>query len=123
MIHVLLCHQPHVLALGKLLTDWLGREGDMSVSDDCTLSEAPSAAAQREWDVIVLVVGYPDGDDQTHLAKLCELYPAARVIAVSLGATLPDYERPLREAGVDVVVAADDVVGLPEQIRELVGSK
>lgn len=110
------------MALGKLLTDWLDREPDMTASDDCTITEAPAAAGERAWDVIVLVVGLPDTHAIERFHELCERYPGARVIAVSLGATIPEYQAPLREAGMDVIVAAENVLGLPDRIRELVAT-
>lgn len=122
-ITVLICEQKKVSSLLLLIHDMLSKRDDMVVYDHCVLADLPHLTEQLEPDVALFVTGYPRGNDEELVRQHRSEFAHTKLIAISLGASVPGYTEPLYAAGVHRVVPAEDALQLARHIREVVGER
>lgn len=121
MITVLLCGRGVHGIIKEFIYHHLEEQPDMDVHDHCTPRDMPDRVHPLGPDVVLMVVGIPNDQDQANLAEVHARFPHCPLIAVSL-ATGDLAVKPLLEAGATLVVAPEDALDLPRVIRETVAS-
>jgi DNA-binding NarL/FixJ family response regulator len=119
MLKVLLCGRGIYSVIREFLVSHLDAQDDFEVHDHCAPDGLPGLVEDIAPDVVLLIVGVPGKDDVTNIAAVRRRYPECPIVAVSLSLH-PDYAiGPLRDAGADLIVPAEDALNLPQVLRVL----